>query len=216
MPGNLFCGIIALLATSLMELSMKAEDIEKYLSQLGQELLKRGMQKPIHLLLIGGAYMLLLTNTPRNTDDIDIFWLEEEEGLQRALRPLQDGVNAVAKANQIGPNWLNYMTQLLMYDFVIVPDGNLWKTYGPLHIYAPPQEYILALKIFAGREKDIEDCKILLQQGTITTRQQAQIVLDRYILPDAQQNNIETIEQSLNTLFGKKQQPRVINGGAEP
>lgn len=67
---------------------MKAEDIEKYLSQLGQELLKRGIQEPIHLLLIGGAYMLLLTNTPRNTDDIDIFWLEEEEGLQRALRPL--------------------------------------------------------------------------------------------------------------------------------
>ncbi len=194
---------------------MKAEDIEKYLSQLGQELLKRGIQEPIHLLLIGGAYMLLLTNTPRNTDDIDIFWLEEEEGLQRALRPLQDGVNAVAEANQIGPDWLNYMTQLLMYDLVIVPDGNLWKTYGPLHIYAPPQEYILALKIFAGREKDIEDCKILLQQGTITTRQQAQMLLDQYILPDAQQNNIETIEQSLNTLFGK-QPPRVTNGGAEP
>jgi len=185
---------------------MKAEDIEKYLSQLGQELLKRGVQEPIHFLLIGGAYMLLLTNTPRNTDDIDIFWLEEEEGLQRALRPLQEGVNAVAEANQIDPNWLNYMTQLLMYDLVIVPDGNLWKTYGPLHIYAPPREYILALKVFAGRDKDIEDCKILLQQGTINTRQQAQLLLDRYILPDAQQNNIETIERSLTQLFGKQRQ----------
>lgn len=194
---------------------MKAEDIEKYLSQLGQELLKRGIQEPIHLLLIGGAYMLLLTNTPRNTDDIDIFWLEEEEGLQRALRPLQEGVNAVAKANQIDPNWLNYMTQLLLYDLVIVPDGNLWKTFGPLHIYAPPQEYILALKIFAGREKDIEDCKILLQQGTITTLQQAQMLLDRYILPDAQQNNTETIERSLNTLFGKQRQLPTKNDGVE-
>jgi hypothetical protein len=194
---------------------MKAEDIEKYLSQLGQELLKRGIKEPIHLLLIGGAYMLLLTDTPRNTDDIDIFWLEEEEGLQRALRPLQEGVNAVAETNQIDPNWLNYMTQLLMYDLVIVPDGKLWKTYGPLHIYAPPQEYILALKIFAGREKDIEDCKILLQQGTITTRQQAQILLDRYILPDAQKNNPETIERSLDTLFGKQRQPRAKNDGAE-
>ena len=61
---------------------MKAEDIENYLSQLGQELLKRGIREPVHVLLIGGAYMLLLTNTSRNTDDIDIFWLEEEEGLQ--------------------------------------------------------------------------------------------------------------------------------------
>lgn len=100
---------------------MRAEDIENYLSQLGQELLKRGIQEPIHLLLIGGAYMLLLTNTARNTDDIDIFWLEEEEVLQRALRPLQESVVAIAEANQIDPNWLNYMTQLLMYDLVIVP-----------------------------------------------------------------------------------------------
>lgn len=43
--------------------------------------------------------MLVLTNTPHNTDDIDIFWLEEEEGLQRALRPLQEGVIAVAEAD---------------------------------------------------------------------------------------------------------------------
>ncbi|MFL5693817.1 MAG: hypothetical protein ACJ795_18640 [Ktedonobacteraceae bacterium] len=182
---------------------MKAEDIENYLSQLGQELLNRGIYEPIHVLLIGGAYMLLLTDTPRNTDDIDIFWLEEEEGLQRALRPLQEGVIAVAAANQIDPNWLNYMTQLLMYDLVIIPNGNLWKTYGPLYIYAPPQEYILALKIFAGRDKDIEDCRILLQQVKIGTRQQAQNLLDRYILPDAQQNNTETITRSLNILFGK-------------
>ena len=195
---------------------MKAEDIENYLSQLGQELLKRGIQEPIHLLLIGGAYMLLLTNTARNTDDIDIFWLEEEEeGLQRALRPLQEGVIAVAEANQIDPNWLNYMTQLLMYDLVIVPDGNLWKTFGPLHIYAPPREYILALKIFAGRDKDIEDCRILLQQVKVGSRQQAQILLDRYVLPDARQNNTETIARSLDMLFGKQRQQLANNDGAE-
>ena len=138
---------------------MKAEDIENYLSQLGQELLKRGIEEPIHLLLVGGAYMLLLTTTPRNTDDIDIFWLEEEEGLQRALRPLQESVIAVAEANQIDPNWLNYMTQLLMYDLVIVPEGNLWKTFGPVHIYAPPQEYILALKIFGDAIKTSKTVK---------------------------------------------------------
>ena len=205
-----------MLATLLTEFSMKAEDIENYLSQLGQELLKHGIQEPIHLLIIGGAYMLLLTNTPRNTDDIDIFWLEEEEGLQRALRPLQEGVNAVAAANQIDSNWLNYMTQLLMSDLVIVPDGILWKTYGPLYISAPTQEYILALKIFAGRDKDIEDCKILLRQVKIGTRQQAQILLDRYILPDARQNNTETIARSLDILFGQQRQQSAHHDGAEP
>jgi hypothetical protein len=59
-----------------------------------------------------------------------------------------------------------------------------------------------------------EDCRILLQQVKIGTRQQAQILLDRYILPDAQQNNTETIARSLNILFGKQQQS-AKNDGAE-
>jgi hypothetical protein len=116
---------------------------------------------------------------------------------------------------QIDHDWLNYLTQLLLYDLVIIPDGSLWKTYGPLHIYTPPQEYILALKMLAGRDKDIEDCKILLQQGMITTRQQAQMALDHYILPGAQQDNTETIERSLNILFGKQGQQPGKDDGAE-
>jgi hypothetical protein len=34
------------------------------------------------------------------------------------------------------------------------------------------------------------------------TRKQAQRVVERYILPDAQQDDAETIEYSLNVLFG--------------
>jgi len=182
---------------------MKAEDIENYLSQLGQELVNQGVQQPIHVLMIGGAYMMLLANAPRSTDDIDIFWLEDEEGLQRALRAFRDGVRTVAEKNTLSPNWLNYLTQLLMYDQIKIPDGKLWRRFGSLHVYAPPKEYILALKILAGREKDIEDCKLLLQQTKVETRQQALRLLDRYILPVAQKNAAEQIENALDELFGK-------------
>ncbi len=65
------------------------------------------------------------------------------------------------------------------------------------------------------KAEDIEDCRILLQQVKISTRQQAQILLDRYILPDAQQNNTETIARSLNILFGKQRQQSAKNDGAE-
>ncbi len=102
-----------------------------------------------------------------------------------------------------------------MYDLVIVPNRKLWKTFGPLHIYAPPREYILALKIFAGRDKDLEDCRILLQQVEIGSRQQAQILLDHYILPEARQNNTETIARSLDILFGKQRQQPAKDNGAE-
>ncbi len=43
---------------------MEAEDIERYLAELGAELKSRGLKKAVRILLIGGAYMILLANAP--------------------------------------------------------------------------------------------------------------------------------------------------------
>ena len=147
--------------------------------------------------------MLLIANATRSTKDIDIFWLDEE-GLQRAYAPLRESVQVITQRHDLDADWLNYLAQMLMYDEVIVPDGKLWKRFGPLHVYAPASEYILALKITAGRQKDLDDCAILLPKTTIRTRQQAQQVLDRYILPGGQQKYAESIENALNRLFGRE------------
>ena len=93
--------------------------------------------------------------------------------------------------------------ELLLYDQVHIPKGRLWRRYGPLHLYIPPKEYILALKFLAGREKDIEDCRILLPQTKVKTRRQARRLLERYVFPDAQTKNAEQIENTLDELFGK-------------
>jgi hypothetical protein len=183
---------------------MKLREIEKYLAELGKELDRQGIKKPIRILMIGGAYMMLLAKAPRTTDDIDIFWLEEGEEFQRSFPTLRDSVHTIAEKYELAPNWFNYLTQMLIYDQIVIPKGKLWKRYGPLHIYAPPKEYILALKILAGRDKDIADCVILLPQTKIKTRQQAQQLLDRYILPTARENNADQIEDSLNKLFEKQ------------
>jgi predicted nucleotidyltransferase len=180
---------------------MQAKDIELHLIQLGQELSDRGVEKPIRVLMIGGAYMLLLTKMQRSTDDVDILWLDEEDALQRAIDALREGVQAVAEKQHLEPDWFNYMTHLLMYDVVTIPKGTLWKRLGPLHIYVPPKEYILALKILAGRKKDIEDSNVLLRYVKIKTRQQARRLLDRYVSPAAQATNAEEIEQALQELF---------------
>jgi hypothetical protein len=182
---------------------MEAGDIERYLAELGTELNNRGLKKPVRILLIGGAYMLLFANATRSTKDIDIFWLDED-GLQRAYAPLRESVQAITRKYDLDADWLNYLAQMLMYDEVIVPDGKLWKRFGPLHIYAPEVEYILALKITAGRQKDLDDCAILLAKTQIRSREQAQQLLDRYILPGGQQKNAERIENALNRLFGRE------------
>ncbi|MBA2284429.1 MAG: hypothetical protein H0W02_03000 [Ktedonobacteraceae bacterium] len=144
--------------------------------------------------------MLLLENAPRTTDDIDIFWLEED-AFQQTRGTLSEGMLAIARKYKLDPGWLNYLTQIILQNDIIIPNGKLWKQFGPLHVYIPPKEYILALKITAGRDKDIADCAILLPQTKIKTRRQAQKLLDLYILPDAQEEHAEQIELSLNELF---------------
>ena len=184
---------------------MEAQEIEKYLSELGAELKHRGVKKPVPMMIIGGAYMLLLEKAPRSTNDIDVFWLEEE-AFQRAMNPLRESVQAITTRYALNQGWFNYVAQMLMYDEVIIPDGKLWKRFGPLHIHVPTREYILALKITAGRDKDLEDCAILLPQTTIQTRQQAEQLLTQYILPEGQEKNAEQIEKSLRHLFKEKEQ----------
>ena len=118
---------------------MEAEDIERYLAELGAELKNRGLKKRVRV------------------------------------------------------HWLNYLAQMLLYDEVVVPDGKLWKRFGPFHVCVPEVEYILALKITAGRQKDLEDCAILLPKTKIRTRQQAQQLLDRYISPGGQQRHARCV-----------------------
>ena len=180
---------------------MQARDIERHLTQLGQELTARGIRKPIRVLMIGGAYMLLLAKMQRSTDDVDILWLDEDDAFQRAIDELREGVHAVAEKQRLEPDWFNYMPHLLMYNVVTIPKGTLWKRFGPLHIYVPPKTYILALKILAGREKDIEDSRLLLRSVKVRTRSQARLLLDRYISPAALAANAEDIERTLEELF---------------
>jgi hypothetical protein len=98
---------------------------------------------------------------------------------------------------------------MLIYDKIMMPKGKLWKQYGPLHVYVPPTEFMFALKIPAGRDKDLADCRILLPQTRIRTRRQARRVLDRYVLPDAQQDEAEIIEYLLNVLFGSEREHKL-------
>ena len=65
---------------------MQAHEIERYLAELGAALASQGINKPVRLLLIGGAYMMLLANAPRTTDDVDIFLFVGKEEIDSTLR----------------------------------------------------------------------------------------------------------------------------------
>ena len=129
---------------------MQARDIERHLAQLGQELADRSVQKPLRVLMIGGAYMLLLAKMQRSTDDVHILWLDEDNAFQRAIDALRESIQAVAEKQRLEPDWFNYMAHLLMYNVVTIPKGTLWKRFGPLHIYVPSKTYILPSRFWQG------------------------------------------------------------------
>jgi hypothetical protein len=176
---------------------MQAQEIEGYLAELGQELQNRGVQHPIRVLLVGGAFMLTQIHNRPSTNDVDVLHKDVESSANSPLsQTFKTAVRAVARKNKLPGTWLND----LIGDTGTAPEGTLWRTYALLEVYIPPSDYILALKLFAGRPKDREDISFLCQHLKIRTRTQAQRVVDRYI-PNKQVQQLNHLDDTLDELF---------------
>jgi hypothetical protein len=180
---------------------MRAREIEAYLAELGQELQRMGVAEPVRMLVIGGAFMLLQVKNRRATDDIDVVLKDVEHPATSPLyQAFRAAVQAVAARNQLRGNWLNDLMADFLRDMGTLPEGTLWRSYGKLEVYFPPKEYILALKLLAGRPKDQRDIEALCQQLQIQTREQAQQLVDSYI-PNKQLQHLNHLDETLDIFF---------------
>ncbi len=180
---------------------MNKTEIETYLAQLGQALEDMGVQQPVRLLLIGGAFMLLQVGSRRTTDDIDVVLKDIEDITTSPLyRQFQAAVLAVAASYQLRGNWLSDIMHDALRSHGHLPEGKRWRRFSKLEVYFPPQEYVLALKLLAGRPKDQEDILMLSQRLKIRTRTQAQRLVDRY-MPDQQFQQLSHLDETLDTFF---------------
>ena len=180
---------------------MQAQEIVTYLAELGQELQHLGVQHPIRILLVGGAYMLTQIHNRPTTNDIDVLLKDVDDTTTSPLyRTFKAAVRAVASRNQIPSTWINDVIGDFLRDTGTVPQGVLWRRYAMLEVYVPPGEYILALKLLAGRQKDWDDIYALCQHLKFQTRKQAQQLVDRYI-PNKQVQQINDLDDKLNFFF---------------
>jgi hypothetical protein len=180
---------------------MQAKDIERSLAALGQELQNLGIQKPIRLLLVGGAFMLTQIGNRASTNDVDVLLKDVEDSTASPFsQTLHAAVRTVARQQRLPTTWLNDLIGDFLRDTGTAPEGTLWRTYGMLAVYVPPSEYILALKLFAGRPKDREDIASLCQLLRIQTRAQAQQLVDRYI-PNKQVQQLNHLDDTFDAWF---------------
>lgn len=179
---------------------MDSNQIEQYLSMLGEELQKQGVKQPVRLLLIGGAFMLTQIHNRHSTNDIDVLLKDTEDPQSPMYRTFKSAVRTVAANNNLSTKWLNDVIGDFLRDAGEVPKGKLWKKFSGIEVYLPPKEYILAHKLLAGREKDENDILALSQQLKIKTRAQAQKLVEKYI-PDKQLHQLHDLDNTLDRFF---------------
>jgi len=181
---------------------MESKDVEQYLQDLGDELEAREFKEPVRILIVGGVYMLLMVKNRKSTEDVDVVLMDMEDTTNKTpqTRAFQAAVRAVASKHSLKRTWMNDDVAYFIRDMAPEPDANLWRKYKKLHVYLPAQEYILALKLMVFRLKDLNDVEALLNQLGVTTREQAQAIVDHFI-PDKRWQEEYLLDETLDELF---------------
>jgi DNA-directed RNA polymerase subunit F len=198
-----------------------AKQIVTYLEELACVLAEMGVNEPFHLVITGGAYMLLQRQR-RSTEDIDfariarprkpakpnkLFMTTVLRGELASLtnsvqfaEEFREAVAVVAHHRRLPGDWLNDESAVYYYDDAPQVEVSFWREFGGLlYVYLPSMEYILATKIAAWRPKDEDDIRVLLRELGVRTWEQAKIVVNKFLLPSAQE--FWEVDDHLDILF---------------
>ena len=148
---------------------MNKDEIEQYLKMLGQELTAE--QRKGEILLVGGAVMVLIIGNRMSTRDIDASFEREASAIRVA-------VSNIARQEGLPPDWLNDGAKGFLYS---IPPVFMWKSYPGLDIYLPSLDYLLAMKIIAGRPQDIVDAEAVIKHLGLSDAQEVVDILQRYV-----------------------------------
>ncbi|GCE08513.1 hypothetical protein [Dictyobacter aurantiacus] len=186
------------------DVRLQRDEVMALLEELGAELAARGIDSPVQIIVFGGVYMLMQIGNRLSTHDVDIVPLatgtdpRQEEKRRKIFRQAS---NAVASRHGLPRNWINDDGALFVEE--IIQKGELvhWKTFQMLEIWLPELACMLALKLTAFRPlQDLDDTLHLCQALNVTTAEEAQAILDRYVPASWQQENL--VDETLMDLFG--------------
>ncbi len=137
---------------------MNTSTVENALRRLGEML---EYHTDIEILLVGGAAGMITGALAKNrvTTDCDVMVYIPPN----AMAAVEMAAEIVADEQGLAPNWLNSTVQLRVD---ALPNG--WEQrkvlidiYGLLHVYAVSRPDLIAMKVLAGRDQDIEDLEAM-------------------------------------------------------
>ena len=143
-----------------------------HLADLDEELESAGSE-PVHLVAAGGAAMLSrLPN--RVTGDIDIV----SEGLNAAVRR---ACERVAARRGLAADWINDGAKGMAVAVEVQPERIF--TGKRLVVDSAGPRYVLAMKLLAGRDGDVEDCVHLIRELGVRSSRDLLDLVDAAVVP---------------------------------
>ncbi|MFT4217681.1 MAG: DUF6036 family nucleotidyltransferase [Micropruina sp.] len=143
-------------------------DLLGYLGEVGQLLRDQHLQASIYV--VGGAAMALVFDSRRVTRDVDA-------SIQSDRAPFDAAVREVARRHNLSPTWVNSSAVAF---FTNQPDdGASELTLPGLRITVASVDHLIAMKLRAGRGRDLDDLEVLFRQAGVTGPEAALGIHDR-------------------------------------
>lgn len=147
---------------------MTAEDIEKYLGELNDELCAADVKGEI--CLYGGAVMCLAFKARPATKDVDAIFEPVREVRRAAMK--------VADRHSLDVDWLNSAVKM----FVVEHGKKILFDLPCLKVFIPENDYLLAMKVLAARADtpDLADIRFLIEKEGISTIDEVLGIVNSY------------------------------------
>jgi hypothetical protein len=179
--------------------------IESYLRDLDDAIAAQPllMTTTIRCWVPGGGAILAHGMTHRKaTKDIDAVF----DNIDTLLKTPQSdalvkAVRIVARKHHLPKDWLNDDAALFVRDMMPAPELLPWFSGHHLQVDIPSKRCLLVLKLMAGRPKDSDDIDVLLDELDLSTRAQAQDLVN-FFVPDRRWHAHEMLPKTLDALFG--------------
>jgi len=138
------------------------------LREVGEYLLGRGSEATIYV--VGGAAMALVFDSRRVTRDVDAAIRSDSDAVREA-------VAVVAERHDLDPDWLNTRAAAFMTN---EPDDDATELTVPgLRVLLASPEHLIAMKLRAMRDRDLDDLETLFRYTGIAHPQQAADIHNR-------------------------------------
>lgn len=167
---------------------LSRDQVVGLLTELGATLSRDGLRADLYV--VGGAAMALTVDTRRITRDIDAVFLSGTVGLLSAARE-------IALRHGLNDDWLNDNVKAVLGDPMQPDRDPLEFTVPGLTVAVASPEHLLAMKMIAGRDKDVDDLAALFEHLGITTPEAAVQIVERvfggreaYTLPPIEAHEI--------------------------